>query len=100
MLRSPKNRGEADDGSYYIDLNFDLLFVDRTLLKLCVTRAHDEQKMKATDASETIAEKWFGKLTYTSIFATVIFKVIGYLIPIAIYLAIDVSSSASNPRHW
>jgi hypothetical protein len=83
----------------YIDLNFDLPFVDRSLLKLSVTRAYDEQKIKATDASETIAEKWFGKLTYTSIFATVIFKIIGYLICIAIYLAIDVWIVFASVNH-
>jgi hypothetical protein len=54
----------------YIDLGFDLRFVDRALLKLCVTRANDEQRAGATDTSEALAKKWFGKLTYASIFAT------------------------------
>jgi hypothetical protein len=83
----------------YIDLGFDLLFVDRALLKLCVTRAYDEQRAKATDTSEALAEKWFGKLTYASIFAALAFKVLGYLIPIAIYLAIDVWIVLSSLNH-
>jgi len=84
----------------YIDLGFHLPLVDRALLKLSVTRANDEQRAKATDTSETLAEKWFGKLTYASIFATMAFKVLGYLIPIAIYLAIDVWIVLASLNHF
>jgi hypothetical protein len=83
----------------YIDVGIEVPSVERTLLRLCVTRAYDEQKLKAKDASETLAEKWFGKLTYTSIFATVLFKILGYLISIAIYLAIDIWIVLASLNH-
>lgn len=83
----------------YIDVGIEMPFAERAILKLCVTRAYDEQKAKATDASETLAENWFGKLTYTSIFATVAFKVIGWLLSIAIYVAIDLWIVLASIKH-
>jgi hypothetical protein len=73
----------------YLDVGIEYTHVDRSVVKLCTWRAYDEQKAKVKDASASIAEKIFGKLTYCSIFATVVFKIIGWLIPVAIYLGID-----------
>jgi hypothetical protein len=73
----------------YLDVGIEAPFVDRAVLKLSITRAHDEQRAKAKDVSETFAEKLFGKVSYTSIFATVVLKILGFFIPIIIYLAID-----------
>lgn len=83
----------------YIELGFDVQSAECAILRLCVTRAYDEQKAKATDTGETLAERWFGRLTYTSIVAAVIFKILGYLIPIAIYLAIDIWIVLASLNH-
>lgn len=73
----------------YLDIGIEAPFVDRSVLKLCTWRANDEQRAKAQDASESLSETLFGKLTYTSIFATLVFKILGFFIPITIYLGID-----------
>ncbi len=84
---NPDNLSEALNE--YLDVGIEYTHVDRSVVRLCIWRAYDEQKAKAKDASESIAEKIFGKLTYSSIFAAVVFKIIGWLVPIAIYLGVD-----------
>jgi hypothetical protein len=73
----------------YLDVGIEAPFVDRAVLKLSITRAYDEQRAETQHVSETFAEKIFGKLSYTSIFATVVFSILGFFIPIVIYLGID-----------
>jgi len=73
----------------YLDLGIEAPFVDRIVLKLSITRAYDEQRAKTQDVSETFAEKLFGKLSYASTFATAVFRVLVYFIPIVVYLGID-----------
>jgi len=45
--------------------------------------------LKKKGVSETFAEKMFGKLSYSSLFATAFLKILGVLIPVVIYLGID-----------
>jgi len=84
---NPDDLGEALNE--YLDVGIEYTDIDSSVVRLCIWRAYDEQKAKAKDASESIAEKIFGKLTYGSIFATIVFKIIGWLVPVMIYLGID-----------
>jgi hypothetical protein len=73
----------------YLDVGIEYPFVERAVLKMCITRAYDEQQVKNRDVSESVAEKMFGKLSYMSIFATAVFKILGFFVPVVIYLGID-----------
>jgi hypothetical protein len=73
----------------YLDVGIEARFVDRSVLRISIWRAYEEEKAKKKDLSETIAEKLAGKLTYTSVFLTAVLKILSFLIPIIIYLGID-----------
>lgn len=83
----------------YLDLGIEFIHVERSVTQMCVWRAYYEQKGKAKDVSETFAEKIFGKWSYTSVFAALFFKLIGWLIPIMIYIGINIWIAIASLNH-
>jgi hypothetical protein len=73
----------------YLDIGIEAPFVDRIVLKMSISNAYELEKLKKKDLSERFAEKVFGQLSYSSIFAAAFLKILSGLIPIVLYLGID-----------
>jgi len=75
----------------YLAVGMEWEFIDRTLLKMCIHRAVDEQRSKNKPVSKTMAESIFGKASVAGVLFEGLLRLVGALLPIVISFAINVA---------
>lgn len=80
----------AEQLNTYISSEMEWEYIGKTLLRMCVRRAYNVEFENGRSLSDIVSEKIFGSSSMVGIFATVILRILGYLTPRLIGIAIIV----------